>query len=115
MGWFLRSSERQIVYNDYWDNGHRDNCFRARRFVKLADHPRAGDASMTVQSEFKLRAALCRKLAQREPANRTYWMAESDHWERLSKEELRDAEAKAGLISNRKNLASEHRLTDAIH
>ncbi len=57
---------------------------------------------MTVRSEFKLRAALCRKLAQREPANRTYWMAEAGHWERLSKEELRNAEAKAGLISNRK-------------
>jgi hypothetical protein len=64
---------------------------------------------MTVQLEFKLRAALCRKLAQREPANRTYWMAEADHWERLSNEELRNAEEKTALISNGRSLASEHR------
>jgi hypothetical protein len=41
---------------------------------------------MTDQSEFSSRAALCRKLAQREPANRTFWMAEAENWSRLSKE-----------------------------
>jgi hypothetical protein len=43
---------------------------------------------MTDQSEFNSRAALCRKLAQREPANRTLWMVEAENWSRLSKEKL---------------------------
>jgi hypothetical protein len=43
---------------------------------------------MTGQSEFNSRAALCRELALREPANRTFWMAEAEHWSRLSKEQL---------------------------
>ena len=43
---------------------------------------------MTDQSELNSRAALCRKLAQREPANRTFWMAEAENWSRLSKEQL---------------------------
>ena len=34
---------------------------------------------MTDQSELNSRAALCRKLAQREPANRTFWMAEAEY------------------------------------
>jgi len=41
---------------------------------------------MTDQSELNSRAALCRKLAEREPANRTLWMAEAENWSRLSKE-----------------------------
>jgi hypothetical protein len=41
---------------------------------------------MTDQSELNSRAALCRKLAQCEPANRIFWIAESEHWLRLSKE-----------------------------
>jgi hypothetical protein len=41
---------------------------------------------MIDQSEFNSRAALCRRLARREPANRTLWMAEAEHWSRLSKE-----------------------------
>jgi hypothetical protein len=41
---------------------------------------------MTDQSELNSRAELCRKLAQREPANRIFWMAEADNWSRLSKE-----------------------------
>lgn len=41
---------------------------------------------MTDQSELNSRAALCRKLAQREPANRMFWMAEAENWSRLSKE-----------------------------
>ena len=43
---------------------------------------------MTDQSELNSRAALCRKLAQREPANRTFWMAEAENWSRLSKEKI---------------------------
>ena len=41
---------------------------------------------MTGQSELNSRAALCRKLARREPANQTFWMAEAENWSRLSKE-----------------------------
>jgi hypothetical protein len=41
---------------------------------------------MTDQSEFSSRAALCRKLAQREPSNGMFWMAEAEKWSRLSKE-----------------------------
>ena len=44
---------------------------------------------MTDRSELTSRAALCRKLAQREPANRTFWMAEAENWSRLSKEKIR--------------------------
>ena len=46
---------------------------------------------MSYQSEFDLRAALCRKLAKREPENRAYWMAEAETWSRLSKEGSRGA------------------------
>jgi hypothetical protein len=38
------------------------------------------------QSELDSRAALCRELAQHEPANQTLWMAEAENWSRLSKE-----------------------------
>jgi hypothetical protein len=48
---------------------------------------------MTDQSEFNSRAALCRKLAQREPANRTFWMAEAENWSRLSKEKSHGEES----------------------
>jgi hypothetical protein len=41
---------------------------------------------MMGQSELNSRAALCRKLAQREPANQIFWMAEAENWSRLSKE-----------------------------
>jgi hypothetical protein len=41
---------------------------------------------MADQLEFSSRAALCRKLAQVEPENRVYWIAEADKWSRLSKE-----------------------------
>ena len=41
---------------------------------------------MVDQLEFSSRAVLCRKLAQREPANRVYWMAEAESWSRLSKQ-----------------------------
>jgi hypothetical protein len=44
---------------------------------------------MTSQLELNLRAALCRQLANREPANRFLWMAEAENWLRLSKEKLR--------------------------
>ena len=46
---------------------------------------------MTDQSELDSRAALCRELAQREPANRAFWTAEAENWSRLSKEK-RDGE-----------------------
>lgn len=48
---------------------------------------------MTDQSEFNSRATLCRELAQREPANRTFWMAEAEKWSRLSKRQLHDEQS----------------------
>ena len=51
---------------------------------------------MTTRLEFILRAALCRQLAKREPANRSLWMAEAENWLRLSKEKVQGvAEAKS--------------------
>jgi len=44
---------------------------------------------MTNQLELNLRAALCRQLAKREPANRSLWLAEAENWVRLSDEKLR--------------------------
>ena len=41
---------------------------------------------MTSQVELRSRAALCRQLAKREPANGVLWMAEAAIWSRLSKE-----------------------------
>jgi hypothetical protein len=46
---------------------------------------------MTGQLEFNLRATLCRQLAQREPENRVFWMAEAESWSRLSREVSRGA------------------------
>ena len=46
---------------------------------------------MIDQVEFDLRATLCRQLAMREPANRTFWMAEAENWSRLSRERSRGA------------------------
>jgi hypothetical protein len=46
---------------------------------------------MIDQLEFDLRALLCRQLAQREPANRIFWLAEAENWSRLSKARSRSA------------------------
>ena len=57
---------------------------------------------MTDQSEFNSRAALCRKLAQCEPANQTFWMAEAENWSRLSKEKPRredSVEIDSGILA----------------
>jgi len=59
-------------------------------------------AQVTDQSELNSRAALCRKLAQREPANRTLWMAEAENWSRLSKKKpLREdsVEIDSGILA----------------
>jgi hypothetical protein len=54
---------------------------------------------MIDQSELNSRAALCRRLAQREPANRTFWMAEADNWTRMSKAKPR-GEAGEAIVKN---------------
>jgi len=41
---------------------------------------------MSSPLELRSRALLCRRLAVQEPANRVFWMAEADHWWRLSRE-----------------------------
>jgi hypothetical protein len=57
----------------------------------------SGRAPMTSQLELDLRAALCRQLAKREPANRAIWVAEAKNWLRPSKEKLR-GEAEQKLV-----------------
>jgi hypothetical protein len=44
---------------------------------------------MSTELECSARAALCKRLAKREPANRILWMAEAENWSRLSKKRLR--------------------------
>ena len=44
---------------------------------------------MASQLELHSRAALCRQLAKREPANRVLWMAEAEAWARLSNRNFR--------------------------
>jgi hypothetical protein len=41
---------------------------------------------MTSHLELNSRAALCRRLAVREPSGKTYWLAEAESWSRLSRE-----------------------------
>ncbi len=56
---------------------------------------------MTSQLEFTSRAALCRKLAKREPANGVLWMAEAENWSRLSEEKLHgedDVKIDSGIL-----------------
>jgi hypothetical protein len=38
--------------------------------------------------EIRARAALCRQLAIREPANRAHWLAEAERWSRLERDEI---------------------------
>ena len=46
-------------------------------------------AEMASRLELSARAALCRELAKREPANGVLWMTEAENWSRLSNEKLR--------------------------
>jgi hypothetical protein len=43
---------------------------------------------MASQLELSSRAALCRRLARREPNSRIYWLAEAEKWSRLSRETI---------------------------
>ena len=64
---------------------------------------------MTGQSEFNSRAELCRKLAQREPTNRIFWMAEAENWSRLSKETPHGedgAEINSGIVARLRGQSS---------
>jgi hypothetical protein len=45
-------------------------------------HPWQGNGMIT-PTELSSRAALCRKLAQREPNSKVYWLAEAEKWLRL--------------------------------
>jgi len=40
---------------------------------------------MTSHLELSSRAALCRRLARREPNSKIYWLAEAENWSRLSR------------------------------
>jgi hypothetical protein len=41
---------------------------------------------MASHQELNSRAALCRRLAAREPSGKAYWLAEAESWSRLSRE-----------------------------
>jgi hypothetical protein len=67
---------------------------------------------MISQLELDSRAALCRQLANREPAHRAFWIAEAERWSRLSKGNLHGdtgqhsanavmARARSGFFSHR--------------
>jgi hypothetical protein len=43
---------------------------------------------MKTLREFRAKAALCRQLAVREPANRDLWFAEAEKWRREEQEEI---------------------------
>ena len=51
---------------------------------------------MASKLEFSARAALCRELARREPANGVLWMAEAENWSRLSNENFAASQTKLG-------------------
>ena len=56
---------------------------------------------MMSQFELSSRAALCRRLASEDPANRTVWMAEARSWSRLAAEMLPDGHRLKGGITAR--------------
>ena len=66
-----------------------------RKLAKKRNQPSGRGASRLDQLECNLRATLCRQLAQREPENRTLWIAEAENWSRLSKERNRGAAEEA--------------------
>ncbi len=53
---------------------------------------------MASQLELSARAALCRQLAEREPANRVFWMAEAESWSRLSNENFAASQSSNAII-----------------
>ena len=54
---------------------------------------------MTSLQECTSRAALCRQLAEREPANGVLWMAEAENWSRQSRKKPRGgARTKIGSV-----------------
>jgi hypothetical protein len=68
---------------------------------------------MADRLELHSRAALCRKLAQREPANRTFWMAEAESWLRLSKGKPHEdrVEIDCGIFARLRTQSTRFRLT----
>ena len=72
---------------------------------------------MTSLQEFTSRAALCRQLAKREPANGVLWMAEAENWSRQSKEKLRGgARTKigSGILASLRVRSAERRANSCV-
>jgi hypothetical protein len=55
---------------------------------------------MTSQLELTSRAALCRQLAKREPANGVLWMAEAENWLRLSLRDGARTQISSGVLES---------------
>jgi hypothetical protein len=54
---------------------------------------------MISQLELRSRAALCKQLAEREPANRVFWMAEAENWLRLVKKDSAASQSGPGALT----------------
>ncbi|WP_247407968.1 hypothetical protein [Bradyrhizobium sp. 76] len=73
---------------------------------------------MMSQFELSSRAALCRQLANQDPANQTVWMAEARSWSRLAAEMLPEEHRLKGGITARlffafnKLVAAQHEPTN---
>jgi hypothetical protein len=116
----IAKSSRRSLWSDHRehaqrDNGHRGNSSDRASIVHFLKAFAKAGVQMIAQSELNSRAALCRKLAQREPANRTFWIAEAEIWSRLSKEKSRNddiAKIDSGILARlRAQSAKCHGLT----
>jgi hypothetical protein len=76
-----------------WVNGHEDNSPENGTCRTMEVNLRQG-SQMASQLELSARAALCRQLAKREPANRALWLAEAENWSRLSKRNFAASQSK---------------------
>jgi hypothetical protein len=71
-----------------WDNDHRGNILK--RFLVVGCRgivQPSGRGVMVSALELSSRALLCKRLADQDPANRVFWIAEAEHWAQLSEEE----------------------------
>ena len=66
------------------------NVVLSKRCYEFADTEPSQAGANCVKNllELRAKAALCRQLAVREPANRAHWLAEAERWLRLEQDEI---------------------------
>jgi hypothetical protein len=64
---------------------------------------------MTSHLELSSRAALCRRLAAREPSSKAYWLAEAESWSRLSLEPGHAVVAEGTALAGYRGRATPYR------